>query len=59
MNHLSPDEIAFVALEEIPSSDVIYFTEDGYNNTTDTFSFGESVVQFIATSTIPLGMFFL
>ena len=55
MNHLSPDGISFVALEELPVSEVIYFTEDEYNNTTDLFSFGESVVQFVATSIIPAG----
>ncbi|MBT8266138.1 MAG: T9SS type A sorting domain-containing protein [Bacteroidia bacterium] len=55
MNHVSPDGLAFVALENIASSEVIYFTEDEYNNTTDLFSTGESVVQFTATQPISKG----
>ncbi len=55
MNHLNPDGFAFVAIEDLPASEVVYFSEDEYNNTTDVFSSGESVVQYTATSPIPKG----
>lgn len=49
-NHLSPDGISFVALENLPSGEVIYFTEDEYNNSTNIFSSGESVTKYIVGS---------
>ncbi|MGI9571172.1 MAG: hypothetical protein ACR2PH_15875, partial [Desulfobulbia bacterium] len=55
MNHVTPDGLTFTALENISVAETIYFTEDEYNNTTDLFSSGESVVLFTATSAISKG----
>lgn len=52
MNHTDPDGFAFVALQNLPSGEVIYFTENEYNNATDVFNTGEGLVVFTATSTI-------
>lgn len=51
----SPDEFAFVALQDIPDGTVIYFTESDYDNTADTFSTGEGHLSFIVSGTLSIG----
>ncbi|NNE26626.1 MAG: hypothetical protein HKN09_07265, partial [Saprospiraceae bacterium] len=55
MNHLSPDGFSFVATQAIANGEVIYFTEDEYNNVTNVFSTGESLLKFTASSAIAIG----
>ncbi|MBT8271180.1 MAG: hypothetical protein KJO25_03955, partial [Bacteroidia bacterium] len=55
MNHVSPDGLSFVATQTISSGEIIYFSEDEYNNATNAFSSGESVTTFTATTTINVG----
>lgn len=64
MNHNSSspntDGFSFVALENIPNGEVIYFTENEYDATQNVFTFngaasGEGVVKFTATSVISKG----
>lgn len=54
MNHFSTapstDGFTFVALETIPNGEIIYFTENEYNNATNQFGdIGESVVAFVSS----------
>ena len=64
MNHNSTspntDGFTFVALEDLPNGEVIYFTENEYDAANDVFTFGigttgEGVVVFTATSAISKG----
>jgi len=55
VNHTSPDGLSCVVTEAISNGDVIYFTEDEYNNSTNAFSSGESVVKFTASTNIAVG----
>ncbi len=51
MNHTSPDGITFVVTQTLGSSEVVYFSEDEYNNVTNVFASGESVVTYTADAT--------
>ncbi|OUR94319.1 hypothetical protein A9Q87_01340 [Flavobacteriales bacterium 34_180_T64] len=57
LNHVSTapavDGFSFVALDDIPGTTTIYFTENKYNNTTLAFSGAEGVVSY---TTPPLGL---
>ena len=56
INHLTPDGFSFVATEDIPSGEIIYFTENEYNNAGNAFlDQTESVVKFTVTSAINTG----
>ena len=51
MNHTANDGFSFVATEDIPEGDIIYFTDNPYNSGTNAFTFngfptGESVVRY-------------
>ncbi|MCB1583779.1 MAG: hypothetical protein R3E90_03390 [Marinicella sp.] len=50
------DNFAFVALQEIASGTVIFFTNKEWDNTTGTFlDDGEGTLLFVSTETIPVG----
>ena len=56
MNHVGQDGFTFVAAQDLPSGEVIYFTENEYNDATNVFADQtESVVVFTATIAIPKG----
>lgn len=56
INHVTPDGFTFVATENIPNGEVIYFTENEYSNSTNRFiDQTESVVKFTATSGLSKG----
>ena len=56
LNHATPDGFTFVATQDIASGEIIYFTENEYNNVTNLFvDLTEAVVSFTATSAIPKG----
>lgn len=44
MNTDGPDEIAFLALVDIPASETIYFTDRGWKSSTNQFSSGENTL---------------
>jgi hypothetical protein len=56
MNHLGQDGFSFVATQDLSSGEVIYFTENEYNDATNAFvDASEAVVVFTASSTILKG----
>ena len=57
LNHVSsPDGFTFVATENLSVGEVIYFTENEYNNSTNKFNdLNESVVKFTVTTAINKG----
>jgi len=56
INHLTPDGFSFVARENLSIGEVVYFTENEYNNAGDAFlNQDESVVKFTVTSAINAG----
>ncbi|MBE0636937.1 MAG: HYR domain-containing protein, partial [Bacteroidales bacterium] len=56
LNHLSPDGFSFVARENLSVNEVIYFTENEYNNAGNAFlDQSESVVKFTVTVAINAG----
>jgi hypothetical protein len=48
INHVSPQGFSFVALDDIPSGTVIYFTENSFNKTTLAFTGSEGVLNWTA-----------
>jgi Secretion system C-terminal sorting domain len=56
MNHVTVDGFTFVATQNLPNGEVIFFTENEYNNAGNAFiDQTESVVKFTATSAITKG----
>ncbi|MCE4564244.1 choice-of-anchor D domain-containing protein [Maribellus sp. CM-23] len=60
MNHETPDGFSFVATENIPVNEVIYFTDNEYSDAANAFTFngqltGEAVVVFTVTSALSTG----
>jgi hypothetical protein len=56
INHLTPDGFSFVARENLPIGEVVYFTENEYNNAGNAFlDQTECVVKFTVTSSINAG----
>lgn len=56
INHTGTDGFSFVATQDLAAGEVIYFTENEYNDATNTFiDTSEAVVQFTAGSTILKG----
>ncbi|OSY89526.1 hypothetical protein WH52_02520 [Tenacibaculum holothuriorum] len=57
LNHVSsPDGFTFLATENLAVNEVIYFTENEYDNVNNKFNdLGESVVKFTVTSAISKG----
>lgn len=51
----TPDEFAFVALEDIPNGTQIFFTEANYDNSTDSFSSAEGHILFTVSGTLTEG----
>ncbi|MBX2827118.1 MAG: HYR domain-containing protein [Flavobacteriaceae bacterium] len=54
-NHATPDGFAFLVTQDLANGETVYFTEDEYNNVTNVFSSGESVVRFTASAAVPTG----
>ena len=52
LNHTTPDGFSFVAAQDIPAGTVIYFTENGFDNSTLMFASGESVLRYTSPSTV-------
>ena len=46
MNHTTNDGLSFVVTQPLAPGEVVYFSEDEYNNSTNVFSSGESVVTY-------------
>ncbi|WP_111706664.1 Ig-like domain-containing protein [Lutibacter citreus] len=60
INHITPDGFSFVATEDLPSGEIIYFTSNEYDAVNNEFTIneqpiGEGLVVFTATSTISKG----
>lgn len=56
INHTGTDGFSFVATQDLAAGEVIYFTENEYNDATNTFvDISEAVVQFTAGSAILKG----
>lgn len=60
INHLTPDGFSFVARENLPIGEVIYFTDNEYSDAANSFTFtgaptGEAVVKFTVTSPLSAG----
>ncbi|HLP63848.1 Calx-beta domain-containing protein [Flavobacterium sp.] len=56
INHTGTDGFSFVATQDLAAGEVIYFTENEYNDASNTFiDTSEAVVQFTALSTILKG----
>jgi Secretion system C-terminal sorting domain len=56
MNHVGQDGFTFVAAQDLPSGEVIYFTENEYNDASNAFvDQTEAVVVFTSTVAIPKG----
>jgi hypothetical protein len=53
--HSGTDSFSFLVTQPIANGESVYFTEDEYNNATNVFSAGESVVQFVAGSALSAG----
>ena len=54
-NHVTSDGFAFLVTQDLANGEVVYFTEDEYNNTTNVFASGESIVRFTASGVITTG----
>ncbi|NNF29886.1 MAG: HYR domain-containing protein [Flavobacteriaceae bacterium] len=54
-NHVTNDGFAFLVTQDLANGENVYFTEDEYNNATNVFATGESVVRFTAGSVITAG----
>ncbi len=55
MNHTTPDGIAIVALEDLPSGETFYYTDSEYSDASNAFATGEGVVQISLTSAVAKG----
>lgn len=51
----SPDQFAFVALQDIPNGTQLFFTECNYDNSTDTFANSEGHLMFTVSGTLTRG----
>ena len=47
-NHVTNDGFSFLVTQDLANGEVVYFTEDEYNNVTNVFAAGESIVRFTA-----------
>ncbi|MEM7185977.1 MAG: HYR domain-containing protein, partial [Bacteroidota bacterium] len=54
-NHVTNDGFAFLVTQDLAAGEIVYFTEDEYNNGTNLFASGESVVRFTAGGVITAG----
>lgn len=54
-NHVTNDGFAFLVTQDLANGENVYFTEDEYNNGTNVFASGESVVRFTASGVITTG----
>ncbi|MCW5520262.1 HYR domain-containing protein [Aureitalea sp. L0-47] len=54
-NHVTPDGFAFLVTQDLVNGETVYFTEDEYNNATNVFATGESVVRFTASGAVSAG----
>ncbi|MDC8004521.1 HYR domain-containing protein [Aureisphaera galaxeae] len=54
-NHVTNDGFAFLVTQDLVNGENVYFTEDEYNNSTNLFGTGESVVRFTASGAISTG----
>ena len=53
--HSGTDSFSFLVTQPIANGEFVYFSEDEYNNATNVFSGGESVVRFTAGSALTVG----
>ncbi len=54
-NHATPDGFAFLVTQDLANGETVYFTEDEYDNSTNIFATGESVVRFTASGAVSTG----
>ncbi|NKI31951.1 malectin domain-containing carbohydrate-binding protein [Croceivirga thetidis] len=55
LNHTSPDGMAIVALEDLPSGETFYYTDKEYDAANDAFEPQEVVVEIVLTSAMARG----
>ncbi len=55
INHTSPDGLAILALEDLPSGETFYYTDSEYSAASNAFASGEVVVQISLTSAMAKG----
>jgi hypothetical protein len=57
LNHSDPDGFSFVVLQDLPNGEVIYFTENEYDNVANVFNSitSEAIVKFTFSSAVTKG----